>query len=339
MSRIKVLTILVAALALTVAMAQNTITLTFAHVDPTGWQTSKKQAAALMFKNMVEGESGGRIQVKVYPNGQLGGETQLVQSVQDGTLDMAMVSGAMSQVCPQAAVLAIPYMFPSAPVAWQVLDGSFGKKLAAKCLQETGLRTLAYGETGFRNFTNSKHPIKSPADLKGLKIRVQNTPLYVKLVQSLGGDATPLAWAQLPTALATHVVDGEENPIGVIYNNKLYHEQKYLTLDRHVYATDFIVISNKVFEKLSPADQNLVQQAAIVAGTMGRAIQEFDSAQDLPKLEKAGMQVYKPTAAEMKEFKDAAQPAIIKMLDQKIDPSWITDLQSAVKAAESNSNL
>lgn len=333
MFRIKLLTIIVAALALTTALAQN-ITLTFAHVDPADWQTSKKGAAALAFKNIVEGESGGRITVKLYPNGQLGGETQLIQSVQDGTLSMAMVSGAMEQVCPEAAVLGIPYMFPTAPIAWHVLDGPYGKKLAAQCQQETGLRTLAYGETGFRNFTNSKRPIKTPADLKGLKIRVQDTPLFVKLVQSLGGEATPLAWAQLPTALATGVVDGEENPVGVIYNNKLYQEQKYMTLDRHVYATDFIVISNKLFESLSPEDQSLVQTAATVAGTVGRAIQQFDSAQDLPKLQAAGMEIYKPTAAQMSMFKSDAQPAIVQMLEQKIDSSWITDLQSAVKTAE-----
>ena len=317
------------------ALAQELV-LGFAHVDPADWTISKKGAAALTFKNIVEGESGGRIVVELFDSGSLGGETDLVQSVQDGTLEMTMISGAMSQVCPEAAVLDIPYIFSSAAIAWQVIDGSFGEALAQHCLETTGLRTLAYGETGFRNFTNSVRPIRTPADLEGLSIRVQNTPLFVNLIESLGGEPTPLAFSELPTALATGVVDGQENPVSVIYSNNLYEVQDYLTLDGHVYAADFMVISDDVYQSLSAADQALLKRAAVVAGSVGRSIQQFNSADGVARLIEAGMEVYTPTAEELAQFRAASQPAIIEYLREEIDSQWIEDLQAAVAEAEAN---
>jgi tripartite ATP-independent transporter DctP family solute receptor len=309
------------------------ITLTLAHVDPQEWTTSKKGAAATVFKNLVEGESGGRIEVNVYPAGQLGGETELLQSAQDGTLSMAMVSGPFSKLCPEAAVLEIPYLFPSAPVAWEVLDGEFGKELSQHCYEKTGLRVLAYGETGFRNFTNSKRPIQTPSDLEGLKIRVMTTPLYVEMVKAMGGQPTPISWPEVPSALTTGVVDGQENPIGVIYNNKFYEMQKYLTLDGHVYGADFLVINDAIYQGLSAQDRGIIDRAAKVAGTVGRAIQQFNSAEGLTKLADEGMEITSPTAEQLAQFREAAQPAVIEWLKGEIDEAWIAKAQSAVEAA------
>ncbi|MFC6673369.1 DctP family TRAP transporter solute-binding subunit [Marinobacterium aestuariivivens] len=309
------------------------IELTLGHVDPQEWTTSKKGAAGKVFKELVEGQTGGRISVNVYPAGQLGGETDLLQSAQDGTLSMAMVSGPFSQLCPEAGVLDVPYLFPSAPVAWEVLDGQFGQDLSAHCLEKTGLRTLAYAETGFRNFTNSKRPIAEPKDLEGLKIRVMTVPLFVEMVKSMGGEPTPIAWPEVPSALATGVVDGQENPVSVIYGNKLYEMQKYLTLDGHVYGTDFLVINEDLYQSLSPDDQTLISNAAKTAGLVGRAIQQVNSAEGLFKLSEAGMEITSPTAEQMEKFKAAAQPAVLEWLKTQLDPSWITKAQDAVKAA------
>ena len=310
------------------------ITIKFAHVDPAEWTSSKKGAAGLAFKNIVEGDSGGRIEVQLFPAGQLGGETDLVQSAQDGTLQAAMVSGAFSKVCPEAAVLDTPYIFASASVAWKVLDGPFGAELSANCLKKTGLRNLAYGETGFRNFTNSKHPINEPKDVKGLKLRVQPVPVFVEMVKALGGEPTPIPWPEVPTALGTGVVDGHENPVSVVLNNKLYELQKYMTLDQHVYGTDFLVINDAFFQKLSPADQAIVKNAAVVAGNVGRSIQQFLSAEGVSKLIGHGMEVTKPSPEQMAAFRDAAQPPVLKWLETQVDKSWITKLQNAVAAAE-----
>ena len=308
-------------------------TLRFAHVDPDNWQNSKKGAAAHIFKNIVEGETG--LKVEIFPAGALGNEGELVGQAQEGLTQVVMVSGAMSKVCKAASVLDIPYTFPSAPVAWDVLDGPFGAELAEHCLKQTGLRTLAYGETGFRNFTNNVREIRTPADMAGLKFRVQPIPLYVEMVKGLGGEPTPIAWTELPNALSTGVVDGQENPVGVIYNNKLHKLQKYMTLDGHVYAADFLVINDDFYQSLKPAEQQVVAKAARVAGLMGRAIQEWSTAEGVNKVQAEGMQVYSPTADELAMFREKAQPAVKTWLAGQLgdEAVWIKKLDAAIAAA------
>jgi TRAP-type transport system periplasmic protein len=328
------ITALIFTVSAATVMAAPTIKL--GHVDPAEWQNSKKGAAALIFKNIVEGETD--IKVELFPAKALGDENSLVQQVQEGVTQMAIVSGAMSTVCKVADVLNIPYTFASAPIAWDVLDGSFGHELANYCMDKTGIRTLAFGETGFRNFTNNVREIKSPADMKGLKFRVQPIPLYVEMVKALGGEPTPIAWSELPNALATGVVDGQENPVGVIYNNQLYKLQKYMVLDGHVYGADFIIINDSFFQALPEKDQAIIKKAARIGGTMGRAIQEFNTAEGVTKVVAAGMKVYSPTAAELAEFKRLAQPAVKKWLAGELgkDASWIDKLDAAVKKAQAS---
>ena len=313
------------------AFAETTIK--FGHVDPAEWQSSKKGAAGVIFKNIVEGETN--ITVELFPAKALGDEGELVQQAQEGTTHMAMVSGAMAKVCKVADVLNIPYTFASATIAWDVLDGPFGKELADYCLQKTGLRTLAYGETGFRNFTNNVREIKSPADMAGLKFRVQPIPLYVEMVKGLGGEPTPIAWSELPNALSTGVVDGQENPVGVIYNNKLHKLQKYLVLDGHVYAADFILINDDFFQSLPENDQAIISKAASIAGVMGRAIQQFNTAEGVTKVSAEGMMVHSPTADEMAQFKKLAQPAVKEWLAGELgdEAAWNEKLDAAVSKA------
>lgn len=308
-------------------------TIKLGHVDGAEWQTSKKGAAGVIFKNIVEGETD--ISVELFPAKALGDEGELVQQAQEGTTHMAIISGAMAKLCKAADVLNIPYTFTSPTVAWDVLDGPFGKALGEHCLAQTGLRTLAYGETGFRNFTNNVREIKTPADMQGLKFRVQPIPLYVEMVKGLGGEPTPIAWSELPNALSTGVVDGQENPVGTIYNNKLHKLQKYMILDGHVYAADFIVINDDFFQSLPPSDQAIIQKAARIAGTMGRAIQQFNTAEGVTKVVAEGMEVYSPTAEELAEFKKLAQPAVKKWLAEELgsDAQWIEKLEAAVAEA------
>lgn len=323
-----------AALTLGLATVAGAQTLRVAHVDPDDWTASKKGAAAHVLKNIIEGETD--LTVELFPAGALGNETELVGQAQEGLTQVVLVSGAMSKICPAAGVLDIPYTFSSATIAWDVLDGEFGDALSEHCLNETGLRTLAYGETGFRNFTNGTREIRSPADMEGLKFRVQPIPLYVEMVKGLGGEPTPIAWTELPNALSTGVVDGQENPVGVIYNNGLHKLQKYMTLDGHVYAADFILISDEFYQSLDPAQQQVVAKAARVAGTMGRAIQQWGTAEGVNKVQEEGMQVYSPTADEIAAFAEKAQPAVVEYLRGELgdDAVWIDRLQEAVAAAQ-----
>lgn len=322
------------AFGLAAAPARAQTTIKFAHVDPADWTTSKKGAAAKVFKDIVDAESGGKLKVEVYPAGQIGGETELVAQAQANAIQVTMVSGVYGNFCKEAAVLDTPFLFPSAAVAWRTLDGPFGEKLATHCLEKTGLRTLAYGETGFRDFTNSKHEVKSPADIKGLKLRVQQLPLYVEMVKGLGGIPTPVAWPETPGALRTKVVDGQENPVSVILGNKFYEFQTYLTLDEHVYGTDFLLVNDRFYQGLDGEGRALLKRAAIVAATAGRAIQQINSAAGVAELAAKGMKVYKPTAAEREQFRAAAQPPVLAWLKTQVEPGWIEAVQSAVADAE-----
>ncbi|MCP1314222.1 MULTISPECIES: DctP family TRAP transporter solute-binding subunit [unclassified Halomonas] len=320
--------------AVMIATAQASAqTLRFAHVDPDDWATSKKGAAAQVFKNLVEAETD--LTVELYPAGSLGGETELIEGAQDGTISIAMVSGAYASFCPAVAVTDIPYAFPSAPVAWSVMDSEFGTALAEHCLEQTGLRTLAYGETGFRHFTNSVRTISSPEDMAGLKFRVQTIPLYLELVRALGAEPQGIAWGEVPTALATGVIDGQENPISVIYGNNFYEFQDYLTLDGHVYGVDHLLINDEIFQSLTEEEQAAVKRAAVVAGNTGRVIQQFNSAEGIAKLQAEGMEVTQPTAEELEAFREAAQPPVQAYLREGLgdDAVWIDRLSSAVNEA------
>ena len=306
-----------------------------AHVDPEDVYISKKGAAARVFKDIVEAESSGAIEVQLFPAGQLGGERELIESTKLGTIQMSMVSGAIAGYFKPAMVLDIPYLFSSAPVAWKVLDGPFGQELGDAILKKTGMRVLAYGETGFRNFTNSKRPIKSPADLKGLKIRVMETPLYVTMVKSLGAAPTPISWPEVYTSLQQKVVDGQENPVSVILQANFSEVQKYLTLDGHTYGADFILINDRFYQKLSADQRGIIRRAAIVAGNCGRSIQQLNSAMGVSKLTSQGMVVYSPTPAERAEFKRLTQKPVIDWMKGQVESVWIDKVMSAVKEAES----
>lgn len=312
------------------APAAEKVVIKLAHVDPVDIYISKKGAATRAFKEIVEAESLGAIQVDLFPAGQLGGERELIEATKLGTIPMSMVSGAIAGYFKPAMVLDIPYLFPSAPVAWNVLDGEFGRELANEVLKMVGTRVLAYGETGFRNFTNSKRVIKSPADMKGLKLRVMETPLYMTLIKSLGANPTPIAWPETYTALQQKVVDGQENPVSVIIQAKFAEVQKYLTLDGHTYGADFIIINEKFYQGLSKENQNILKRAAIVAGTCGRGIQQLNSAVGISELKKLGMEIYAPTAAERKAFAQATQGPVIDWMKTQVDQNWIKKVQAAV---------
>jgi tripartite ATP-independent transporter DctP family solute receptor len=307
--------------------------LKLAHADSTDPTLSRKQAQALAFASMVNSRSGGRINVKVYGGGSLGAEREYVEGIKAGTVEAGIASGVIANFFPTAAITDIPYLFPTSQVAWNVMDGPFGDKLRAMFLKETGMRCLAFAEVGFRHFTNNVRPIRAPADLKGLKIRVQETPVYINMLKAVGASPTPIAWTETYTALQTGVVDGEENPIGSILSGKLQEVQKYITLDGHVYGVDWFIINEKFFKSL-PADlQYIVLDCAQISGTVGRGVLTYINAAGIQTLLDAKVQVYGPTEAETEAFRNAMQPAVLDWLKTKVSPALITELQNAVKAA------
>jgi tripartite ATP-independent transporter DctP family solute receptor len=338
MRKLKIISGMVISLfCLTVCVASTwaaPIEIKFAHVNPADYFASGKGAAGAVLKNIIEAETSGGVEVKVFPASQLGNERELIEATKIGTIQMSMVSAAIAGFYKEAQVLDIPFLFSNAPVAWKVMDGPFGKEMAADCLKKTGMRVLAYGETGFRNFTNSVRPIKSPADMKGLKLRVMESPVYVNMVKALGATPTPIAWAETYTALQQKVVDGQENPVAVIVFAKLFEVQKYMILDNHSYGIDFLLINDKFYRGLPKETQLIVKAAAIDAALCGRGLQQLNSAIGLAQLKEKGMQIYSPTPKERAMFREAAQKPVIDYIEKQVGKTWINKLMKAVKEAE-----
>jgi TRAP-type transport system periplasmic protein len=305
------------------------------HADPPDVYTSRKAASSSVFKQMVETESGGAIEVNLFPAGQLGGEAALAEATKQGTVQVAMLSGPFSNFCKEVQVLDIPYLFSSYNVAWKVLDGPFGKDLAQECLKKAGMRILTYGQVGFRNFTNSLRPIKAVADLKGMKVRVMESPVYMSLIRALGGAPVPVPWTETYTALQQKVVDAQENPVSSIRFAKLYEVQKYLTLDGHTYGVSFMLMNEKFFQGLPKEYQTIVKNAAMTASVVENGVDTLDSSLGVQFLREKGMEVYVPTPAQKAALKAAAQPAIIEYLEKQVGRPWIDKVLNAVKETES----
>jgi len=319
---------------LSVQAADQPIILKLAHADATDVFTSRKHAQCMIFANLVNARGGGRIEVQVYGAGTLGAEREYVEAIMAGTVQAGIASGVMGGFLREAMVTDIPYLFPSASIAWKVLDGPFGDKLSNLLLEKTGLRNLAFAEVGFRHFTNDVRPIKSPADVKGLKIRVQENPLFMTLIKALGGNPTPIAWTEVYTALQTGVVDGHENPISSTVFAKIYEVQKYLTLDGHVYGVDWFVISNKFFKSLPEDLQYIIVDCAKISAGVGRGLQQLNSnVVGYQTVKDYGMEIYAPTEEEMAQFREAAQGPVIEWLKTEISIDLINEALEEVKKA------
>jgi tripartite ATP-independent transporter DctP family solute receptor len=325
---------LAAAVSCTPALAQNKFVLKLAHSDSVDMSTSRKAVMSDVFAKEVKARSGGRIDVQVFGAGALGGEKDLVEGVKNGVIQAGLASGVMANFFPSAMVTDMPYLFPSDEVADKVMDGPFGQKLSADFQAATGMHNLCFGEVGFRHFSTGKTPVHSPRDLSGLKIRVQETPLYVTEMKALGAQPTPIAFPETYTALQTGVVDGQENPLPTFIFAKFYEVQKNVTLDGHNYGIDWFVMSDRFYKSLPPDLQKAVTESAQVACAAERKANRTFTANGAKILAEKGVTVYTPTAAEMAQFRAAAQPPVVEFLKTKVDPKLIDGIQAAVKDAE-----
>lgn len=264
------------------------------------------QIAAVKFAELVQQNTNGKYAIEIHPNGDLGGERDMLESMQMGTLDMGIVtSGPFVNFSPDMGVLDMPYLFANKNQAYAVFDGEVGRALL-DTLEDSGIKGLAYAERGFRNITNNVRPVKTAADLKGLKLRVMENEVYQKAFEALGVNATPMAWADALTALGNGTVDGEENPINVINSYKLWDSQKYVTLDGHSYSTAIITMSLDKYNSLDADTQKVFMDAAQAAAEFERAWVAAQEAGQLQAMKDNGMEVEENP--DIQSFKDAVQP-------------------------------
>jgi len=310
-----------------------------AHNDANTTQVPK-QAAAIVMKKFIESESNGRIEMEIYPAGQLGGEKENVEGTIANSIQMTIVSdGPLPGFFPDIQVLSIPYAFPNPVIAWDVMEGPFGMRLMDELRESTGLRCLGYSEVGFRHFTNSVRPITQPKDLEGLKIRTMENPAHMAMVEALGANPTPMNFGELYTALQVGTVDGQENPINTIHYANLCEVQKYITLDGHIYTVQFILINDNFYKKLPKDLQDVINRAAKIGQTVARGTTQLNNSIMLNSLQEAGMEVTFLNEEQRAKFIEKTQPTVIEMLKKNIDPKLIEDFLNAVKESSEKYGL
>lgn len=247
------------------------ITIQAAHVVATD---TTQHAAFEEFKRLVEEKSDGRIEIEIFPDGQLGGERELIESVQAGSIQMASPSvGVLANFSSALTVFDFPFIFKDVDTARQVLDGDFGQELLAG-LEENGIKGLNYGELGYRHFSNNSKEVVYPEDVKGMKIRTMEVPMHIEFWKHVGANPTPLAFTEVFTALSQGVVDGVENTLGLIYTGKFHEASKYITTTGHIYDPEIYIMNLDFYNSLSPEDQEIIESS------MKEAVQFLRQAND-----------------------------------------------------------
>lgn len=318
-------TALVAASLLPAAQAQER-TIKFAFQN----QKDHPQAqGAQKFADLVAAKTSGRIAVKLFPGGTLGGDLQTVSALQGGTVEMTVLNaGILAAQSKEFGIYDFPFLFASPQEADAVTDGPFGKKLLDK-LQAKNLVGLGYWELGFRNLTNSKRPITKAEDIAGLKIRVIQSPIYIDMFNALGANAVPMPFPELYTALEQKAVDGQENPVSTILSSKFAEVQKHLTITRHMYNPQAVIVSKKFWDSLSPADQKALTDAMAEATTFQRAVSRVQANVALDDLKKAGMQVSEFPAAEIDKLRAKVKPVVEKH-SEKVGAETVQEVYSTL---------
>ena len=322
-------------LGLAPAAAQKVIKLS--HLNPADPIQSHSGAMTAVFKSLVEAGTNGSVTVELFPDGQLGKDNEVIQMTRDGVIQSNISSsGGVAQHYPLVGVFDMPFAFPNIAVAHEVidLDNAFGRKLAADVEAKTGLKVIGLLDSGgFFAISNSKRPIMSVEDMKDLRIRTMTLPTHEAIISSLGGKPTPLPWPEVYTALQTGVADGQMNPVPIIAFAKFDEVQQYLSLTNHI-ITPYVWFMNKDFyDGLTPEEQYVVNYAARAAVDSGRGISRMVEASDrgLPQLAKK-MKINSVSAAELKKFADASQPAVKQLIADKFGAEG-TDMLNAMLAA------
>ena len=292
----------------------------FGHLNNAGHPTS---LGVRKFAEIVAAKSGGKIKVQEFAASALGNELQQQSALQGGVQEMLVASTtSLNGIVKEFGLLDFPFLFANAKQADALVDGPLGKMLAAK-LPEKGVVVLGFFDLGFRNVTNSKRPITKGADLEGLKLRVIPNPVFLETFKTFKANPVPMAFAELYGALESKAVDGQENPFAVIESSKIYEVQKYVSGTNHVYATNPVQISKRFWDRLSAAEQKLLQEAAIEAQNWQRTVSREVSSKALGELKAKGM-IYNDIApAELARMRAEVQPVYEKFA-AAYDPAVVT---------------
>lgn len=298
-----------------------------------GWQ---------VFESYVEGASGGRIEVSISPASQLGSMKDALEQAKLGAIEMAHGDEQiMDSFYKPMLILATPYLFANDEEGRDFLDSDFFMDVREDMAKESGLRFLAASSYGFRSFTNNVKPIKTAADMAGIRMRVPPSPMSLAMVEAMGGSPTPVPWEELYGALQSGVVDGQENPVGVVLDYSFYQVQKYLTVDNHQLGLNSLMMNEEFFQSLPPDLREVVVTGAQMAAATEYGERNYQArVSAVDKLRELGMEVYVPSLEEVETFRAATLEPIQAYLKEELDPGYvdavyqeIADMRAASKAA------
>ena len=266
-------------------------------------QTDSQHIAAKKFNELLQEKTKGELKLKLFPDSTLGNAQAMISGVRGGTIDMEMSgSNNFTGLSPVINLLDVPFLFRDTAHAHKTLDGKVGDDLKVS-LEGKGLKVLAYWENGWRDVTNSRQPVKTPADLKGLKIRTNNSPMNIAAFKVFGANPIPMPFAEVYTGLETRTIDAQEHPINVVWSAKFYEVQKYLSLTHHAYSPLLVVINKAKFDGLTPEFQQAPISSAQEAGSYQRKLVAEDQQKIIDGMKEAGVEVI--TDLDRKAFSDA----------------------------------
>jgi len=274
------------------------------------------------FAELVAAKSGGKLKVQEFPSSTLGNELQQQSALQGGVQEMsAPATTSLAGIVKEFGLVDFPFAVASFAQADALLDGPFGQTLLTR-LPDKGLVSLGYWDLGFRNVTNSKRPITKPEDLAGLKLRVIPNPVFLDTFRAFNANPVPMPFAELYGALEAKAVDGQENPFAVILSNKFFEVQKYVSATNHVYAANILLVSKRFWDKLSPAEQKILREAADESRAYQRQVSRAAAQRAVGDLQTKGMAFNEVAPAEQKRMADVARPVTDK-LAANYDPALV----------------
>ena len=313
-------------------------TMRIGHQAPPNVFVAGEHVQAVIMKNIVERGSAGRIRVEIFPANGLGNATEQLEQVQSGIVESCIQESAVPTIYPAIQVFSIPYLFPTHSIAWRVLDSAFAHNLFDSMAADVGISVVGVGENGgFRCFTNSQRPIRGPGDLQGLKIRTQEHQGQIAMIRAMGASPTPIPWAELYTSLQTGVVDGQENAVPTINLGRLQEVQSYLTLDNHIYGAHYFLVNAGWLARLPDELRAMVYEGGRQGSVASRGLNRILEAELIARLSEDFTEIYVPTADEMREFQEVAQPSYLEWLSANVDGSeaLTAGIQAAVAAVDS----
>lgn len=285
------------------------------------------------FKKLVEERSQGKIEVRIVHSAQLGGVRENIEMVKAGTLSACIGDTAfLESFVPKFGVINMPFVFPDRDTAFALLDGPVGQELLRE-MEKAGFKSLGLTENGFRHITNNVRPISTPDHLRGIKIRVQTNPVHLKVFRLLGANPIPMDWPEVYSALQQKVIDGQENPLSIIYPLKVYEVQKYLSLTGHFYGVFGVYMNKRLFDGLSADLQKAVDSSARESILWHRKTIVAEEQGYLEGLKKAGIGINQPSPEQLRLFRDKVTP-VYEDVRKTVGPELMDRFLSAVKAGK-----